>query len=160
MNSPFAARGSREEGFTQPRAHLLDDPCNWFFRTYLRSRIQGIVCSLSLPIPDPGSVPKITKFPRGWKFRSPLTCRNSTCLGYSCLPCVRVGIPLTHDTAPSSHTRRQTHTSLVFVLLPISLFLTFSFAPPSIPKKRGSVDGAQVEARRCPAGAPRKEWLL
>ena len=29
MNSPPAARGSQEAGFTQPKAHLLADPCKY-----------------------------------------------------------------------------------------------------------------------------------
>ena len=120
---------------------------------------------LSFP-PHPGSVlkitklsvVKITKFPKGWKFRWP------------------AGIPLgwvipttswnsTHPRCggghPPTHTRRQTHSTEYGYLSRFVAHLlrhkSFSdvFVCASIPKKRESVDGAQVEGKRCLAGAPR-----
>ena len=37
VNSPPTARGSREAGFTQPRDHLLADPCSEFAVLHLHS---------------------------------------------------------------------------------------------------------------------------
>ena len=35
VNSPPAARGSQEAGFTQPRTHLIADPCNDFCTSFV-----------------------------------------------------------------------------------------------------------------------------
>ena len=40
VNSPSVARGSQEAGFTQPRVHLLADPCmDQFFHFFRKTTI-------------------------------------------------------------------------------------------------------------------------